>query len=261
VKAHPIDRHPGPLARRASFDVANFRSCRARDGHQISPGNRSGGGRHRRRGHAATAWRSARVALGAVRAGRAGRGSRWARWARVSDPDPLPDRQVSRAHLTPRFQRCSCLLSLIQTKETYRSSIWAGSGDPRPARVRTWVGSGDPRPARVRTWGGVRRPAPSASSYLGRRQETAPSASSCLGRGQETRAQRGRVPGWRSTNNCATSKRARRVGVAPRDALAKDRGNCDRKCWFSASDDRIRLPPLIPAVGRPEKTSESLSLS
>ena len=62
--------------------------------------------------------RGDRVALGA---GRAGRGS--------PDPDPLPDRQVSRAHLRPRFQRCSCLLSLIPTKETYRSSIWAGSGD------------------------------------------------------------------------------------------------------------------------------------
>jgi hypothetical protein len=60
------------------------------------------------------------------------------RGARRGSPDPagLPDRQVSRAHRRPRFQRCSCLLSLLQTKETYRSSIWAGSGDPRPERVR-----------------------------------------------------------------------------------------------------------------------------
>jgi hypothetical protein len=63
--------------------------------------------------------------------------------ARRGSPDPagLPDRQVSRAHRRPRFQRCSCLLSLLQTKETDRSSIWAGSGDPRPARV-LWAGSG-----------------------------------------------------------------------------------------------------------------------
>jgi hypothetical protein len=53
------------------------------------------------------------------------------RGARRGSPDPAgsPDRQVSRAHRRPRFQRCSCLRSLLQTKETYRSSIWAGSGD------------------------------------------------------------------------------------------------------------------------------------
>jgi hypothetical protein len=68
------------------------------------------------------------VCHAALGAGRAGRGS--------PDPDPLPDRQVSRIHRRPRFKRCSCLLSLLQTKETYRSSIWAGSGDPRPARAR-----------------------------------------------------------------------------------------------------------------------------
>jgi hypothetical protein len=68
----------------------------------------------------------------------AGLVTRRPRGARRGSPDPagLPDRQVSRAHRRPRFQRCSCLLSLLQTKETYRSSIWAGSGDPRPARVR-----------------------------------------------------------------------------------------------------------------------------
>jgi hypothetical protein len=51
--------------------------------------------------------------------------------ARRVSPDPagLPDRQVSRAHHRPRFQRCSCLLSLLQPKETFRSSVWAGSGD------------------------------------------------------------------------------------------------------------------------------------
>ena len=43
------------------FDVAHFRFCREGGGQQISPGNRSGGSRHRRGGHAATAWRSARV--------------------------------------------------------------------------------------------------------------------------------------------------------------------------------------------------------
>ena len=124
------------------------------------------------------------------------------------DPAGLHDRQVSRTHRWPSFQRCSCLLSLLQIKETFRSSIWAGSGDPRPARVRAWggvrrpapsagsylgrgqetraqrefvlgAGSGDPRPARVRAWGGVRRPSPSAGS--------------CLGRGLENRAERGRV--------------------------------------------------------------------
>ena len=34
-----------------------------------------------------------------------------------------------------------------------------------------------------------------------------------FGRGQETRAQRGRVPGWRTTNDCTTSKLTRRVSV------------------------------------------------
>src|SRR5580693_5996787 len=57
--------------------------------------------------------------------------TRRTRGARRGSPDPagLPDRQVSRAHRRPRFQRCSCLLSLLQNKETYRSGIWAGSGD------------------------------------------------------------------------------------------------------------------------------------
>jgi hypothetical protein len=43
-----------------------------------------------------------------------------------------------------------------------------------------------------------------------------------FGRGQETRAQRGRVPGWRTTNNCATSKLARRVGVEPSRSWVKE---------------------------------------
>ena len=53
------------------------------------------------------------------------------RCSRQWSPDPagLPDRLVSRAHRKPRLQRFSCLLTLLQTKETYRSSIWAGSGD------------------------------------------------------------------------------------------------------------------------------------
>jgi hypothetical protein len=45
----------------AGFEVAHFRFCREGGSQQISPGNRSGGSRHRRRGHAATARRSARV--------------------------------------------------------------------------------------------------------------------------------------------------------------------------------------------------------
>jgi hypothetical protein len=35
--------------------------------------------------------------------------------------------------------------------------------------------------------------------------------------GQETRAQRGRVPGWRTTNNCATSKHATDGPYQPND--------------------------------------------
>jgi hypothetical protein len=130
------------------------------------------------------------------------------RGARRGSPDPadLPDRQVSRAHRRPRFQRCSCLLSLLQTKETYRSSIWAGSGDPRPARVRAQ--------------GGVRRPAPSAGSYSGT--------------GQETRAQRGRVPGWRKTNNCATS---RRISEGFRDSIAA----LARRFGVSTTGSRIKV--------------------
>jgi hypothetical protein len=66
------------------------------------------------------------IAVGVTRRQRgAGRGSR--------DPAELPDRQVSRAHRRPRFRRCSCLQSLLQNKETYRSGIWAGSGDPAPS--------------------------------------------------------------------------------------------------------------------------------
>jgi hypothetical protein len=100
---------PTSLAR---FDVAHFRFCREGRSQKISPGNRSVGSRHRR---------------GVTRRPRG---------ARRGSPDPadLPDRQVSCAHRRPRFQRCSYLLSLRQTKETYRSSIWAGSGDARPAR-------------------------------------------------------------------------------------------------------------------------------
>jgi hypothetical protein len=47
--------------RSVSFDVAHFRFCGEGGGQQISPGNRIGGSRHRRGGHAATARRSARV--------------------------------------------------------------------------------------------------------------------------------------------------------------------------------------------------------
>jgi hypothetical protein len=109
--------------------------------------------------HAATAWRSARVSRPRRLALGAGLPTP-PTGARRGSPDPagLPDRQVSRAHRRPRFQRCSCSLSLLQTKETYRSSIWAGSGDPRPARVRAS--------------GGVRRPAPSVGAYQGGAQQT-----------------------------------------------------------------------------------------
>jgi hypothetical protein len=48
----------------------------------------------------------------------------------VARPTGLP-----RSLQTQVYKRCSCLLSLLQTKETYRASIWATSGDPRPARV------------------------------------------------------------------------------------------------------------------------------
>jgi hypothetical protein len=64
----------------ALFDVAHFRSCPEGGGQQISSGNRSGGGRHRRRGHAANARRSARVARPRGHAANA-----W-RSARVSGP-------------------------------------------------------------------------------------------------------------------------------------------------------------------------------
>jgi hypothetical protein len=109
------------------------------------------------------------------------------RGARRGSPDPagLPDRQVSRARRRPRFQRCSCLLSLLQTKETYRSSIWAGSGDPRPARdfrrgqetrtQRGTLGGGQETRAQRGTLGGPGNPRPARD----------------FGRGQETRAQRG----------------------------------------------------------------------
>jgi hypothetical protein len=80
----------------------------------------------------------------------AGRGSR--------DPAELPDRQVSRAHRRPRFRRCSCLQSLLQNKETYRSGIWAGSGDPAPsAGAFLWAGSGDPAPSAGAFQGGVQQ--------------------------------------------------------------------------------------------------------
>jgi hypothetical protein len=82
------------------------------------------------------------------------------RGARCGSPDPAdwPDRQVSLAHRRPRFQRCSCLLSLLQTKETYRSSIWAGPGHPRPAQIRAQ--------------GGARTSAPGAGTFQGGVQQT-----------------------------------------------------------------------------------------
>ena len=116
VKAHPIDRHPGPQARRASFDVAHFRSCPEGGGQQISSGNRSGGGRHRRRGHAATAWRSARVS----------------RPRRLTRPTGLPrssQNQVSEvfvlAKLTPNVGDLSV-------------EHWGGVMRPTPSKVLTF---------------------------------------------------------------------------------------------------------------------------
>ena len=87
------------------------------------------------------------IALGGV--GIAVGVTRRSRGARRGSPDPdlLPDRQVSRAHRRPRFQRSSCLLSLRQNE-----------GD-----------------LSVKHLGGVRRPAPSAGPIgqaFGRGQET-----------------------------------------------------------------------------------------
>jgi hypothetical protein len=88
------------------------------------------------------------IAVGVTRRTRgARRGSpdlgvtRRTRGARRGSPDPagLPDRQVSRAHRRPRFQRSSCLLSLRQNE-----------GD-----------------LSVKHLGGVRRPAPSAGAFQG----------------------------------------------------------------------------------------------
>jgi hypothetical protein len=116
------------------FDLA------VKGGPEMSPADRSVGSRHRRglarqphgarRGShdPATPTCARRWSLDPATPTCARRGS--------LDPAGLLDRQVSRAHPRPRFQRCSCLLSLLQTKETYRSSIWAGSGDPRPAHAR-----------------------------------------------------------------------------------------------------------------------------
>jgi hypothetical protein len=77
------------------------------------------------------------IALGGV--GIAVGVTRRTRGARRGSPDPagLPDRQVSRAHRRPRFQRSSCLLSLRQNE-----------GD-----------------LSVKHLGGVRRPAPSAGAF------------------------------------------------------------------------------------------------
>jgi hypothetical protein len=85
----------------ARCDVAHFRFCREGCGRQSAH----------------------RIALGGV--GVAVGVTRRPRGARRGSPDPagLPDRQVSRAHRGPRFQRCSRLRSLLQTKETYRSRI------------------------------------------------------------------------------------------------------------------------------------------
>jgi hypothetical protein len=204
-------------------------------------------------GPTAAAWRSARVSrprrlarptglprsrhrLGVTRRPRgAGRGS--------PDPAGLPDRQVSRAHRRPRFQRCSCLLSLLQTKETYRSGIWAGSGDHCGEDLRQVQHPGKTAfsaelsrffmacPGKCLPKELILQPSEFEKSLVFKRdfdflkmftavvRRPAPSAGSCLRRGQETRAQRGRVPGWHTTNNCATSKRAgegRREFVAAR---------------------------------------------
>jgi hypothetical protein len=84
------------------------------------------------------------IALGGV--GIAVGVTRRTRGARRGSPDPagLPDRQVSRAHRRPRFQRSSCLLSLRQNE-----------GD-----------------LSVKHLGGVRRPAPSAGAFQGGVQQT-----------------------------------------------------------------------------------------
>jgi hypothetical protein len=88
----------------------------------------------------------------------AGRGSsdpgvtRRTRGARRGSPDPagLPDRQVSRAHRRPRFQRSSCLLSLRQNEGDLSVKHLGGVRRPAPS-AGSWAGSGDPRPARARS--------------------------------------------------------------------------------------------------------------
>jgi hypothetical protein len=78
--------------------------------------------------------------------------TRRARGARRGSPDPagLPDRQVSRAHRRPRFQRCSCLLSLRQNEGDLSVKHLGGVRRPAPS-AGSWAGSGDPRPARARS--------------------------------------------------------------------------------------------------------------
>jgi hypothetical protein len=168
-------RSPGTmLSRLASFDVTHFRFCREGGGQQISPGNRSGGSTHRRGGHAANAWRSARVSRPRGHAANAWRSARVSGPRRLARPPGLP---------------CS---SQTPVSEVFvLAELTPNAGD-----------------LSVKHLGGVRRPAPSAGSSLGR--------------GQETRAERGRVPGWRTTNNFATSKLARRVGLAPFNKTSGD---------------------------------------
>ena len=172
----------------------------------ISPGNRSGGSRHRRGGHAATARRSARVS----------------RPRRLARPTGLPRS------------------SQTQVSEVFvLAELTPNEGD-----------------LSVKHLGGVRRPAPSAGSCLGRGQESLHLRVLPGNRDmvrvrtdhipiQETRAQRGRVPGWRTTNNCATPKLARRVGTGTsafhwlRRRLAIDRSDLP----IIYAD---RPPPLTP---------------
>jgi hypothetical protein len=165
-----ISHHVGARLSLARFDVAHFRSCREGGCQQISPGNRSGGSRHRREGHAATAWRWARVFRPRGHAAHA-----W-RSARVSGP-----RRLARPPGLPRSSQTPVSEVFVLAKLT-------------PKR---------------------RRPIGQA-----------------FGRGQETRAQRGRVPGWRATNNCATSKM--RFGLVSRAAA------CDIES--DSVDRRARRP-------------------
>ena len=127
-----LSRRRGPFlpTRRASFDVAHFRFCREGGGQQIGPGNRSGGSRHRRGGHAANAWRSARVS-----------GPR-----RLARPPGLP-----RSSQTPVSEE------FVLAKLTPKRRRPIGQAFGRGQETRAQRGY----------LGGVRRPAPSAGAFQG----------------------------------------------------------------------------------------------